>query len=71
MARKNDYTVIVFGIDFLPYKMVYVHNLYKLSLWLQTSKFHNWHYMNVYNRRTGQYLTRFYKGNYIAPYPTL
>lgn len=50
--------------------MVYVHSLYSLSQWLGTSTQHkDWHYMNVYARRTGRYINRYYKGNFIPNKP--
>lgn len=66
--NKNDFTIIVFsGSQFLG-KMVYVHNLYAASLWLNSSrKFESWTYFNVYARRSGRYLQRCYRGNFIPP----
>lgn len=69
--KKNDYTIIIFYEDKrAPFKMVYVHNCYDTSKWLNTSQNHqNWLYMNVYVRRSGRYLQRFYKNRFIAPFP--
>ncbi|AFL97687.1 hypothetical protein [Ornithobacterium rhinotracheale] len=64
MSHKNDYSCIVFGA-FGVFKMQYVHDLHRFSKWLDSSKFRDWKYFNVYDRRTGEYLRRFYNGNYI------
>ena len=67
MAHKNDYSCIVyFGKDEKPKKWTYVHTLDKFANFLNTSH-SSWTYFNVYERRTGKYLKRFYKGNFI-PY---
>lgn len=68
--HKNDYSVSVFGEDGFLVKLQYVHNVYDLARWLTASqKYSNWVYMNVYLRRSGEYLGRNYKGNFINPYP--
>ena len=70
MNRKNDYSVIVFTREnaFLV-KVQYVHNLYKCSQWLSNSvNYNNWHYINVYDRRTGHYLKRLYRNDFIPPF---
>jgi hypothetical protein len=67
--NKNDYTVTIWnGSQYLG-KMEYVHNLYAASLWLSASqRYATWTYINVYARRSGRYLSRLYRGNFIPPY---
>lgn len=70
MPRKNDYSVIVFtqSNEYMC-KSVYVHNLLNYSKWLSSSKNYNdWYYFNVYDRRTGQFLKRFYRNEFIPPF---
>lgn len=67
-TKKNDYSVIVYlENDDKPKKWSYVHKLNGFSMFLNTSH-PTWTYMNVYERRTGKYLKRFYKGNFIPPF---
>lgn len=66
MKHKNDYSLVVFFQDGKPKKWQFVHNLNKFVLFLNT-KHPEWKYINVYERRTGKYLKRFYPGNLI-PY---
>jgi hypothetical protein len=66
MAHKNDYTCIVYFPEGRPKKWTYVHGLLGFAKFLD-NKHPNWNYFNVYDRRNGQYLKRFYKGNFI-PY---
>lgn len=68
--KRNDYSVSVFNAHGFLAKYQYVGNLYKFSLFLN-DKYPNWDYINVYARRSGRYLIRFYKGNFIPPYPVL
>lgn len=66
MAHKNDYTCIVYFPEGRPKKWTYVHGLLGFSKFLD-NKHPNWTYFNVYDRRGGQYLKRYYNGNFI-PY---
>ena len=66
MLHKNDYSLVVFFQDGTPKKWQFVHNLNKFVSFLN-EKHPNWKYVNVYERRTGKYLKRFYPGNNI-PY---
>jgi len=66
MSHKNDYTCIVYFPGEKPKKWAFVHGLLGFSNFLN-NKHPNWTYFNVYDRRNGQYLKRFYKGNFI-PY---
>lgn len=68
--RKNDYSITIFSRnnEFLG-KMEFVHNLYKASQWLTYSRnYSNWHYINIYDRRTKQYLTRRYRNEFIEQF---
>lgn len=62
MEHKNDYSVVVFFESGEVKKWTYVHKLNGFALFLE-KKHPDWKYMNVYNRREGTYLRRFYKGN--------
>lgn len=69
--NKNDYTVIVFFDDGKPpLKSEFVHNCYKMALWLNESRnYSTWKYFNVYARRTQRYIRRFYPNSFIEPKP--
>ena len=68
--NHNDYSFSVFkGNEFL-YKKDYSTNIYKDCLWLSASaKFKDWEYVNVYARRTGRFLGRYYKHSFIPQKP--
>ena len=66
MPHKNDYSCIVFYKNGKPKKWGFVHGLNKFVSFLN-EKYGGWEYLNVYERRTGKYLKRFYHGN-IIPY---
>ncbi len=64
---KNKYSVIVFLESDKPKKWEYVHKLDSIAMHL--NKMHpTWLYFNVYDRRTGQYLKRFKKSDFIPAY---
>jgi len=61
IESKNDYSVIVFSKDGEFRKYKYVHKergIRDLWNWLVRRSF-DVDYMNVYNRRSGEYLGRF------------
>ena len=60
--QKNDYTCIAFFPMANTKKWVYVGNLWSFSKFLNGSH-SSWIYFNVYNRRSGKYLTRFLPGD--------
>jgi len=64
--NKNDYSVSVFsGTGFLV-KVQFCNDLGTLQKWLDSSyKYKDWKYINVYARRSGRFLGRFYKGNFM------
>ena len=69
MAKhKNDYSAIVFfENDSRPKKWAYVHTLNSFALFLNKSH-SNWEYMNIYERRSGNYLRRFKRGDFIPAF---
>jgi hypothetical protein len=71
LKKKNDYSVIVFlENEQKPKKWTYVHKLNGFSMFL--NKNHpNWIYMNVYDRRGGQFMKQFKKGVFVPPFLTL
>lgn len=68
MAHKNDYSIIVFleNSD-KPKSWTYVHNLNGFASFLD-NKHPTWKYMNVYERRTRNFLKRLYRGNQIPSF---
>ena len=66
MPNKNDYTCVVFYTNDKPKKWEFVHALTKFVSFLN-DKHSGWKYINIYERRTGKYLKRFYPSN-IIPY---
>lgn len=70
MKHKNDYTCIAFFKQGKPKKWKYVHKLDGFVRFLN-QKHSGWKYLNVYDRRTGDYLKRFYPGNHIPGFLTL
>lgn len=67
--NKNDYSVAIFNSSGFLVKMTYVNNIYRLCLWLETSKYKDWTYINIYARRTQRFIKRHYKGNFIEQKP--
>ena len=68
MQHKNDYSVIVFLPDSeKPKKWTYVHKLNGFSMFINR-EFPSWTHFNVYERRTGKFLKRFYPGQFIPPF---
>jgi hypothetical protein len=67
MGHKNDYSVTAFLSNKKAVKYKYVHKLDGFAIFLN-QKHSTWVYMNVYDRNSGEYLKRFYKGNFIPPF---
>jgi len=67
MVHKNDYSVIAFFDNQKPKKWGFAHKLSTFRRFLD-SKHPDWLYMNVYNRRTKEYLKRFYKEEVIPDF---
>lgn len=59
--NKNDYSVVIFRTGQSPFKVTYVHNLRKMLDYAER-KYSGFKYMNVYNRRSSDYMGRVYKG---------
>jgi hypothetical protein len=57
-SKKNDFTAIIFLNDGTVKKYQFVHNIFKFKTFIN-SKF-NWNYVNIYDRRTKEYLCRMY-----------
>ena len=70
MKHKNDYSCIAFFDNGKPKKWQYVHKLDGFVKFLN-EKHQGWKYLNVYERRTGNYLKRFYPGNHVPPFLVL
>src|SRR4051812_25531334 len=68
--HKNDYTCVVFFQEGKPKKWSFVHGLNGFVNFLN-QKHATWKYCNVYERRTGQYLKRFYPGNIVPNFLSL
>ena len=64
MRHKNDYSCIAFFENDKPKKWQYVHKLDGFVNFLN-QKHQGWKYLNVYERRTGNFLKRFYPGNIV------
>ena len=69
--NRNDYSFSVFDQkNVFLYKKDYSDNIYRDCLWLSSSdNFKSWFYINVYARRTGRFLARYYRNNYIPQKP--
>lgn len=67
MKHKNDYSCIVYFPTDKPKKWEYVHGLRGFANFL-IEKHSNWLYFNVYDRRTRNYLKRFYNGSIIPQF---
>lgn len=66
--KKNDYSVIVYlKNQSKPKKWTYVHKLNGFSMFLNKSH-PTWEYMNVYNRRTREFLKQFKPTDFIPPF---
>lgn len=66
--KKNNYSVIVYlENQSKPKKWTYVHKLNGFSMFL--NKEHpTWKYMNVYDRRTRDFLRQFKSTDFIPPF---
>jgi hypothetical protein len=65
LKNKNDYSVIVFlENQSKPKKWEYVDKLNGFAMFLD-KKHATWLYMNVYNRRSGQFMKQLKKGTFI------
>lgn len=67
MRHKNDYAVIAFFPNGKTKKWGFTHKLSTFRKFLD-NKHSDWLYMNVYNRRTTEYLKRFYRDELIPDF---
>lgn len=67
MLHKNDYSCIAYFKSSKPKKWEFVHKLNGFAEFLN-QKHPEWLYFNVYNRRTREYLERFYKGKFVPQF---
>jgi len=67
MQHKNDYSVIAFFPDRTVKKWNYVHRLDGFIKFLDKD-FEHWLYVNVYDRRTREFLQQIKKGSVPPPF---
>lgn len=71
MRHKNDYSVEFWVKDTSGDRRIlsikYVHKIYDCTQWFNR-KIGEWDYVNVYNRRDGKFLKRYYNGNFIPKF---
>ncbi|WP_276360229.1 hypothetical protein [Daejeonella sp. H1SJ63] len=67
MQHKNDYSIIVFLPNKEVKKWAFVHQINKFEKFL-SQKFPEWEYMNVYNRRSRDFLRRIKRGDSIPAF---
>lgn len=67
MRHKDDYTCIAFYDTEKPKKWQYVHKLKGFADFLN-SKHPGWKYFNVYDRRKGDFLKRFYPNSLVPEF---
>lgn len=66
--NKNDYTVICLLDNGKYFKLQYVHSVYAAWQWIERNIYSITH-MNVYNRRSGQFIKQYKKGEYVDSKP--
>lgn len=67
IRKKNDYSITVFNKEnqYLGF-IKYVHNIKYTANWLNNSRrFNQWYYMNIYNRRSRNFIKRVYRNEQI------
>lgn len=67
MKHRNDYSVIVFFSSGEAKKWSFVNKLKGFATFLD-NKHSGWMYMNVYNRKTREFVQRFQKGDKIPEF---
>lgn len=69
-TSPTPYACIVFNKDKSvdPIKVEFCKSIYYLHNWLQTIKY-DYHYINIYNRKTKKYLARQYFNTFIIDKP--
>jgi len=68
--RQNNYSCEAFQGSNRTNSMRYVHSITSYVKWLK-DKGISWSVINVYNRRTSEFIRRYYKGDYIHSFPRL
>lgn len=74
-TTKTPYAVVIFHRDrgVPPIKFHYVKSIYYTHKWVLGGNSKGWvydyWYMNIYNRKTGQYLGRQYSDNFVIDKP--
>lgn len=68
MKHKNDYTAVAYLGSRKVNVMRYVHDVRRYAQWLASHGV-QWSVINVYNRRTREFITRFYSGQEIISKP--
>jgi len=68
LKKKNDYSVLVFfEKGSKPKKWQYVNKLNGFKMFLNRDH-STWQYMNVYNRRSGDFMRQFKRDAFIPPF---
>lgn len=68
--RKNDYTFILFYPNGEVKQIMYIHNCFNAVKWVENSrKYFGYSYINIYLRRSREFLFRHYPNNFIPPFP--
>ena len=69
--NSNDYSFTVFDEkNNVIYKKLYSDNVFRDCMWLNNSNnFKQWLYVNVYARRSGRFIGRYYRNNFIPQKP--
>ena len=60
LKRKNDFSCTAFQGSLKKNFMKYVHNIESYKQWLDKQNI-TWSVINIYNRRTHQFIQRIYK----------
>lgn len=68
MQHKNDYSVIVFLANKEVKKWAYIHKIDHFVKTCLQRKFPNWEYMNIYDRRSRDFIKRVMKGEHIPSF---
>lgn len=69
-TSPTPYSVTIFNKDKLvfPIKIEFVKSIFYTHKWCQKIKY-DYHYINIYNRKTGKYISRQYYNDFIIDKP--
>lgn len=69
-TTKTNYSVMVFHKDkgIKPLKFPFVKSIYYMHKYLEKINY-DYHYMNIYHRKTNKYLTRQYCNEFVIDKP--